>query len=510
MHFRGKNKSQISREIGVSRKTVRNYINEFDDKLNTMSNLKNSNDDITNLIEELSSAPKYDSSTRGKSKLTAEITEIIDKCLNDNKEKIRNRKRKQIMKKIDIHEFLIESGYDIGYTTVCQYINKTVPAKEAFIKQKYEKGDVLEFDWGEVKLIIKGEERKFQLALFTTAYGSYHYARLYNNQRTESFLDVHVKAFRHFNGVYHKVVYDNMRVAVKKFIGPTEKEATEDLMKISMYYGFDYRFCNARRGNEKGHVERGVEYVRRKSFSRNLEFSSLEEANDHLKKILDMINSKPKKWSKNKSAKERFQEEKECLIALNSDYVIAKKVECRVNKYSTISIEQNKYSVPEKFVNKFVEAKIYPEIIKVYFEGLLLATHKRSYKLQEWVLDINHYLETLKKKPGSLKHSVSLQCLEHRLKQIYEVYYSKIPREFLDLLEIIREKSLEKVEKVIEDLLKKGVKLVTTENIKNIINQTNTDKIISDGKDEIRNISIDLLNNLNDLYFGNSKERYLN
>jgi hypothetical protein len=33
------------------------------------------------------------------------------------------------------------------------------------------------------------------------------------------------------------------------------KEATDDLVKISLYYGFKYRFCNARSGNEKGHVQ---------------------------------------------------------------------------------------------------------------------------------------------------------------------------------------------------------------------------------------------------------------
>jgi len=41
---------------------------------------------------------------------------------------------------------------------------------------------------------------------------------------------------------------------VRKFVGRNEKEATEDLIKISLYYGFKYRFCNIASGNEKGHV----------------------------------------------------------------------------------------------------------------------------------------------------------------------------------------------------------------------------------------------------------------
>lgn len=90
------------------------------------------------------------------------------------------------------------------------------------------------------------------MGLFTTAKGSYHYARLYQNQKMENFLDVHVQAFSKIGGIHRELVYDNMKQAVKKFVGRSEKEATDDLIKISLYYGFRYRFCNVASGNEKG------------------------------------------------------------------------------------------------------------------------------------------------------------------------------------------------------------------------------------------------------------------
>ena len=42
------------------------------------------------------------------------------------------------------------------------------------------------------------------------------------------------------------------------------KKNRQALVKLSLYYGFHYRFCNPASGNEKGHVERSVEVVRRK------------------------------------------------------------------------------------------------------------------------------------------------------------------------------------------------------------------------------------------------------
>lgn len=45
-----------------------------------------------------------------------------------------------------------------------------------------------------------------------------------------------------------------------------------------------------------------------------------------------------------------------------------RRTESRVNKYSVINIDQNKYSVPDYLVGKFVKVKIYPEEIKIYYK----------------------------------------------------------------------------------------------------------------------------------------------
>ena len=57
------------------------------------------------------------------------------------------------------------------------------------------------------------------------------------------------------------MVYDNMRVTVRRFVGLTPKEPTTALTELSIYYGLKRRFCNIRRWNGKGHVELSVEYI---------------------------------------------------------------------------------------------------------------------------------------------------------------------------------------------------------------------------------------------------------
>jgi DNA-binding Lrp family transcriptional regulator len=307
------------------------------------------------------------------------------------------------------------------------------------------------------------------MGLFTTAKGSYHYARLYENQKMENFLHIHVEAFNKIGGIHREIVYDNMKQAVKKFVGKNEKEATEDLIKLSLYYGFKYRFCNIKSGNEKGHVERGIEFVRRKVFSIKTEFDSIDEANEYLAERIFKLNSKKRSWLKNQSPIEILNQEKKYLLPLKPSYDTSRRVEARVNKYSVINIDQNKYSVPDYLVGKFVTAKIYPNDIKIYYKGNKIAEHKRSFKAHHWTIDINHFTDTLKNKPGALHSSVGRHQLCPELKDIYNKYYTNNPKDFILLLELIKEKDLESILDAIKELEEIKTDIVNTDNIKNIV-----------------------------------------
>lgn len=498
----GKSKRRIARETGKSRNTVRKYINKHEKKLSKIDKTLGK-DKLLPLIESLVEEPKYDSSSRNKRKLTDEIINDIQKCLKNNKKKKMQGEHKQLMKKIDIHDYLVQKGYDISYSTVCNYIRKNIQqSKEAYIKQVYKPGETLQFDYGEVKVKIAGERRVLSLALFTTGYGFYNYGKLYENKKMTNFLDAHVSAFEHFGGVHKEIVYDNLKQAVRRFVGPTKKEATNDLIQLSLYYKFKYRFCNVRRGNEKGKVEKGVDFVRRRTFSVKNEFNSLEEANEYLLEKLNKLNNLKKARFNGKSPLDKLNGERNYLRDLMPTYDVSKDKECRVNKYSFITIEQNKYSVPDYLVGKFVMAKIYSGKIKVYYKDNLVAEHNRNYKVHQCMIDINHYLDTLKRKPGALKNSLALEKSAPRIKEIYENYFNDNSiiktKEFIDLLEIIIEKGFDKVEKVINKLSKNKKSMVTLDNIKTMVYRKKP--TYSKNKDEIIENSLELLNNYNQVF----------
>jgi len=70
----------------------------------------------------------------------------------------------------------------------------------------------------------------------------------------------------------------------------------------------------------------------------------------------------------------------------------------------------------------------------------------------QYQIDINHYLETLKKKPGAITHSLALKQAKLWLQKLFHDYYGQKPRDFITLLEIIQKNSLHDVQIAIEKL----------------------------------------------------------
>lgn len=471
MHFvDGKPKKQIARELNVSKNTVKSYINEF---LDAKKELIDSGVSKYELIENMVDKPKYNSTKRIANVMTDEVKEIIRGYIKDNEIKRSTARAKLCMTAKDMYEDLIEKGFSLSYTSVAQYVQKYKENEynyEAFIKQDYDYGDICEFDWGEVKLDINGELIKFRMAVFTMAKSNFRFAYLYRNENTQSFVDAHIRFFEYIGGVPRCMVYDNMKVAVAKFVGRTQKEATEALKKLSVYYGFKYRFCNIRSGNEKGHVENSVDFVRRKAFSNSTCFCSSDDANIRLFERLKKYNNIKTKYLNDNSPFELLNIEKEHLLKLMPTYSNCIDMTLRVDKLSTISYLQNRYSVPDYLVQKAVDVKIFVDKLEIFYNNNLVASHTRLYGNQQWNIDILHFSKTLSKKPGALLGSLGFKQMNSYLKEIYLKYFEEKSKDFIELLNIVGIYGMSSVRNIIDILTQKSVE-VNIENIKMILNR---------------------------------------
>jgi hypothetical protein len=408
----------------------------------------------------MSEAPKYKKRETLRRVITPEVIEIIKECLMENEGKKTSGNGKLVMKSTDIHELLIEKGFKISYPSVNNSVRElSSKVSEAYIKQSYEYGEVCEFDWCEAKLTINGKVIKYRLALFTLAATNIRWGRLYRTEDTQAFVDAHIRFFRCIGGIPRSMVYDNMKVAIAKFVGKSEKEATVALKQLSTYYGFRYRFCNIRKGNEKGHVERSVEYVRRKSFSRFWTFENELSAQVRLCDALVRMNA---------DKKAELALEVSAMLPILPDYSSVVRTSGLPDKFSTVSYKQNHYSVPDYLVGVEVEIQAYIDEIVIKCKGNEVARHRRTYETHKYTLDIMHYRETLLKKPGALNGSLCLKQSCASLRDIYERHFKEKAKEFILSLDLLDNHSIGQFAEAAETLRRSGAS-VSLDSLKMIL-----------------------------------------
>lgn len=446
----------VARTLGIDKKTVNKYWNEYK---NNLQKLEATDDSvkILKIQEDIISKPKYNSETRVRRKITPECLKALENILEDENRKTKILgTNKQALTKQQIYELLRKQGFNISYSSVVLEIKRMKQlGSECFIKQDYDFGDRLEYDFGEVKLVINGIVKRYYIAVLSSPAGNFRWCYLYDNCKKDVFLDSHVKFFKMIGGVWKEVVYDNMRNVVSKFIGKNEKELNEDLVKMSLYYGFDINVTNAFSGNEKGYVEGSVKYLRNKIFAENYKFNSEEAAIEYMESQLMKLNENSK-----------IKEEKEKLKPTKPPLELADIRKSSVNKYSFVQIENNFYSVPEYLVGLTVTSKIYYNKILIYSNNEFVCEHKKLDGDKKISADIRHYLKTLISKPGALKNSYVLKS-NPKLKSIFDKYYTNNSKKFIDIISKNKEKSDEDLEEI---LITNSGNLVEDVRYKNNIN----------------------------------------
>lgn len=428
----------VARSLGIDKKTVNKYWNQYKDNLQKLNETTDKTE-ISAIQENITSAPKYNSENRIRRKVTPEFLNALEKILEDEEKKVKVLgTNKQALTKQQIYELLKKQGFPLSYSTVVLEMKRIKNSgNECFIRQDYDFGDRLEYDFGEVKLVINGITKKYYIAVLSSPAGNFRWCYLYDNCKKGVFLDSHVRFFKMIGGVWKEIVYDNMRNVVSKFIGKNEKELNQDLVKMSLYYGFEINVTNAFSGNEKGYVEGSVKYLRNKIFAENYKFPSEEAAIEYMESQLMKLNENSK-----------IEEEKVKLKPAKPPLELADIRKSTVNKYSFVQIENNFYSVPKYLVGLTVTSKIYYNKILIYSNNEFVCEHKKIDGNKKISANIRHYLKTLTFKPGALRNSYVLKS-NSKLKSIFDKYYTNNPNKFIDIISKNKEVSDAELEEIL-------------------------------------------------------------
>lgn len=453
----GRSKRSVAKELEINRRTVTKYWEEY---LQAKEQIILDPTDPTKK-EALTAEPTYNSSKRTSRKYTEKMDKRIDELLDFDSQKAKKLgPHKQKLTTRSIHEILLSEGFDIAESTIRPYVRRKIQKqREAFIKQVYPLGYRAEFDFGEVKCLISGEKHTFYLAVFSSPATGYRWGQLYTSSNQQVFIDAHIQFFKEVQGVYSTIVYDNMRNVIQKFVGKHEKELNGELLKLSLFYGFEPVVTNTYSGNEKGHVEKSVQVIRDRAFTKIYEFSSMEHAQEYLSRALTKLNQ----------GKE-IETEKNQLKPMVSDYDYAITTSQKVDKYSFIHVQNNFYSVPDYLVGETVTVKLYLKELKVVRNGQIVASHQRLESRDTYQVQIIHYLYTLKRKPGAIEHSLVLTKLP-KLRRCFLQFYKQQPKRFIQLIERKQELTMNELVSYLDDQAVKDHGVFTTKPSNKSVNE---------------------------------------
>lgn len=303
-------------------------------------------------------------------------------------------------------------GLAISESTVRKYVHERkkelgLAGGEVFIQQSYDWGSEGQIDWYEARAELDGEERDLNIFCMRSmaSGGAFHHA--YPHASQQAFLEGHELGFEYFGGVFRVLRYDNLSSAVKKILRGHQREETERFITFRSHWGYEAEFCTVGRGNEKGGVEGEGGYFRRNHLVPLPKAGNLDEFNRLLLKGSREDEGRVIK-GRSRSVGEAMYIERSHLLPLAPEgFDLAGIYFPRVTSKGTVKVLTNFYSAPVA-VGLEVQAKIYPAHVEIWHQGRCVARHERSFGRFQPVLNLEHYLEVLQKKPGALAGSTAL------------------------------------------------------------------------------------------------------
>ena len=302
-----------------------------------------------------------------------------------------------------LFEMTRERGYAGSVVQLRRYVQliRPAPKSEAFLRLATLPGEQAQVDWGNFgKIRIGNAWRVLSCFVMVLAWCRAIYARFALDQTMESFLRGHVEAFNAFQGAPRTILYDNLKSVVLERAGDHIRFHPR-VLDLAGHYHFAPKPCAPYRGNEKGKVERTIQYLRHGFFAAR-RFSSVQDLNAQLAAWIERTAHARKVPGDpaGRLVREALEEERPRLLALPEhafECDLVKPVASGKTPY--IRFDQNDYSIPHHLVGKPLTLVASETLVRITNSGgHVFASHPRSYDRKQVIEDREHVAELAREK----------------------------------------------------------------------------------------------------------------
>ncbi len=400
---KGKNISEIARETGHDRKTIRSYLEKED-----------WNQEVPSVVKE-NDFPKLEP-----------FKKIIDKWLNEDKKarlKQRHTAKKVYNRLRDPKENI--KNFNCSYRTVAGYVaqkKKEIFGKErmAFIPLEHIPGEA-QVDFGSSDFYLNDQFFSGNHLNLSFPFSNQGYMQLFKGENQQCLFEGLIAIFIHIGGVPTRIWFDNASTMVTKILKNGNRSLTDDFLRFREHYRFEAAFCNSNAGHEKGSVEGKVGYHRRNLLVPLPRFHNLESYNKNLLSRCD-TDAEREHYRKEVEICVLFEQDRKALLSLPAVPLdVSKYFTVRTNSYGRFLLNNglHEYSVSPRYSNTRVLVSLSAHHVIVLDDSHReIVCHSRLYgnskqQSMQWL----PYLTQLSKNPGALKYTGIFKMLPAPLQQ---------------------------------------------------------------------------------------------
>jgi transposase len=343
-HVARQSKSEIARQLGLDRKTVRSILREA-------------------AWQPYRRAERTDT-------LLIEHRQFLE----------RRAPLVQYSARILFQELRRERGYRGSYETVRRFVRPLRTAEQAAERatMRFETppGQQSQIDWGQARIYFRSRPITLHVFILTLGYSRRSFHEPCVGETLSQFLDAHERAFEHFGGHTREHLYDRPRtVCQPAHEGRVVWNAT--FKQFADYWGFEPHLCRPYRAQTKGKVESGVKYFKR-NFLPGRTFVDDHDLLEQLREWERDVADVRVHGTTHERPVDRFARERPALIATAGQpgFRLEASQPRRVAEDYLVSFEANRYSVPFTLIGQTVEVSRRANRLVIRHRGAVVADHE--------------------------------------------------------------------------------------------------------------------------------------
>jgi transposase len=386
---RGFSGRRISRDLLLSRNTVKLYVDRFNTCAFSLEQLQQMDDAGLHAIayadaKQLQADPRTGDF---KSRISYFLTEL---------------KRTGVTKQLLWEEYKRDNSAGYEYSQFCELFARYRKIDEATMHFTHPPANVMMVDFAGDNLTYvnkaSGEVISCPVFVAVLPYSGYSFAIALPNATQPNVIKALNLCLEYFGGVPLSVKCDNMKTAVSKSCR-YEPVFTDTLIQWSLHNNTTLLAARVRKPRDKAPVENEVKLVYQRIYAplRNRIFFSLAELNVYIVEQLKEHHQRPFQ-KKDYSRYECFIKHEKLLLQplLSDKYFIRHVAKAKVqrNYHITLGEDWHHYSVPFSFIGKTVNAIYDTDTVEIYYEHKRIALHTRSYKPHDFTTIKEHMPES--------------------------------------------------------------------------------------------------------------------